>query len=45
MADFIADNFLSEQVESIKTGSDYITLLQKAGPGLGEYMFDRELLQ
>ena len=45
MADFIADNFLSEQIESIKKGSDYVTMLQKAGPGVGEFLFDRENLQ
>jgi ferritin heavy chain len=44
-AEFIADHFLPEQIESIKKGGNYITMLQKAGPGLGEYMFDRETLQ
>lgn len=44
MADFIEEEFLKEQVESIKQISDYITTLKRVGPGLGEYMFDKETL-
>ncbi|CAK8675639.1 unnamed protein product [Clavelina lepadiformis] len=39
--DFIEANFLHEQVEAIKQLKDYITQLKLAGPGLGEYMFDK----
>jgi len=44
MTDFIEDKFLREQVESIKEISDHITNLKRVGPGLGEYMFDKETL-
>nr|6LPD_A Chain A, Ferritin [Phascolosoma esculenta]6LPD_B Chain B, Ferritin [Phascolosoma esculenta]6LPD_C Chain C, Ferritin [Phascolosoma esculenta]6LPD_D Chain D, Ferritin [Phascolosoma esculenta]6LPD_E Chain E, Ferritin [Phascolosoma esculenta]6LPD_F Chain F, Ferritin [Phascolosoma esculenta] len=43
MQDFIEENFLREQVESIKEISDHITNLKRVGPGLGEYMFDKNL--
>ncbi|CAH3020570.1 unnamed protein product, partial [Porites evermanni] len=41
MMDFIEENFLEEQVESIKQFSDYVTNLKRVGPGLGEYQFDK----
>jgi len=44
MTDYI-EEFLQEQVESIKQISDYITNLKRVGPGLGEYMFDKETLE
>jgi len=44
MADFIESNYLTEQVEAIKELSDYVTQLKRVGPGLGEYMFDKETL-
>ena len=34
-----------EQVESINKIAKYITILKRVGPGLGEYEFDRELLE
>jgi len=41
---FLEDNYLEEQVESIKQLGDMITKLKRAGPdGLGEYLFDKEL--
>lgn len=40
MSDVI-DEFLSEQVESIKQLAEYSTMLKRAGPGLGEYQFDK----
>jgi len=43
-ADFLETNYLEEQVESIKQISDYVTNLKRVGPGLGEYMFDKETL-
>lgn len=44
LCDFLEGNFLSEQVDSIKEISDYITNLKRAGGGLGEFMFDKETL-
>lgn len=44
MADWIESHFLTEQVEAIKELSDHITNLTRVGPGLGEYMFDKETL-
>jgi len=43
MADFIESHFLTEQVESIKQLSDYVTKLKRVGPGVGEFLFDKEL--
>ena len=45
MQDFIEGEYLKEQVESIKELSDYVTNLKRVGPGIGEYMFDKETLQ
>jgi len=46
MCDFIENEYLTEQVESIKQISDYITQLKRCGAsGLGEYIFDKETLQ
>jgi len=44
MADWLENEFLDEQVNSIKQISEYITNLKRVGPGLGEYMFDKETL-
>jgi len=44
MADWLEEEFLNEQVKSIKEISEYITNLKRVGPGLGEYMFDKESL-
>jgi len=44
MCDFIESNYLTEQVEAIKTLADYVTNLKRVGPGLGEYLFDKETL-
>lgn len=40
MSDFI-DEFLTEQVESIKEISQFVANLKRVGPGLGEYQFDK----
>ena len=45
MADFIEDNFLRKKVEAIKILGDYITSLERLGPGKGDYYFDEETLQ
>lgn len=44
MTDFLEGHFLQEQVESIKELGDHITNLKRVGPGLGEYMYDKESL-
>ncbi|KAF0293516.1 Soma ferritin [Amphibalanus amphitrite] len=43
MCDFIENEFLTEQVEAIKELGDMITRMERCGPGLGEYLFDRDL--
>ena len=43
LCDFIEAEYLEEQVESINHLGKMITKLQRAGPGLGEFMFDKEL--
>lgn len=40
LQDFIEEEFLEEQVDSIKKLGDYIAQLKRVGPGLGEYLFD-----
>lgn len=40
--DFLEDKFLREQVESIEEIGKIVTNLKRAGPGLGEFTFDRE---
>jgi len=42
MTDFLEANYLTEQVEAIKELGGYVTNLKRVGPGLGEYMFDKE---
>lgn len=42
--DFLESNFLEEQVEAVKQISDYVCNLKRVGPGLGEYIFDKETL-
>lgn len=44
MTDFLEDHYLREQVESIKELADYVAQLKLVGPGLGEYIFDKETL-
>ena len=46
LTNFLEGEFLEEQVEAIKELADLITKLNRAGPtGLGEYLFDKELLE
>ncbi|CAF4115520.1 unnamed protein product, partial [Rotaria sordida] len=45
LTNYLEDEFLDEQVESIKEYVGYITNLRRVGPGLGEYIFDKEELQ
>ncbi|CAH8429324.1 unnamed protein product [Schistosoma bovis] len=42
--EFISNEYLETQVQSIKKLSDYITNLNRVGTGLGEYTFDKETL-
>jgi len=44
MCDFIETHYLTEQVEAIKELSDHVTNLKRVGPGLGEYLYDKETL-
>ena len=43
LTDFIEGEYLKEQVEAIKELSDHVTQLKRCGPGLGEFMYDKEL--
>jgi len=43
MCDFIENHYLTEQVEAIKEIAGHITNLKRNGPGLGEFMYDKEL--
>ena len=45
MMDFIEEEFLEEQVESIKQFADFVTNLKRVGSGLGEYQFDKLTLK
>ncbi|KAG7206979.1 hypothetical protein KM043_000870 [Ampulex compressa] len=40
--DFLETEFLQEQVDAIKEIADYVTNLERVGPGLGVYIFDKE---
>ncbi|VDK48148.1 unnamed protein product [Anisakis simplex] len=42
MSDFLEEHYLRDQVESIEQIAKFITNIKRAGPGLGEYIFDRE---
>jgi ferritin heavy chain len=43
LSNFLEEEFLTEQVESIKQLGDHVTKLIRAGPGLGEFLYDKEL--
>jgi len=45
LADFLESEYLTEQVEASKELGGYVTQLKRVGPGLGEYIFDQELLK
>jgi ferritin heavy chain len=45
LTDFLEEEYLDEQVESIKKLGDYVTNLERVGPGLGEYQFDKLSLE
>ncbi|CAJ0567149.1 unnamed protein product, partial [Mesorhabditis spiculigera] len=41
LTSFVEDTFLHEQVESIEEIGRMVANLKRAGPGVGEYLFDR----
>jgi ferritin heavy chain len=43
-SDFLESHYLQEQIDSIKELSGFATNLKRVGPGLGEFMFDKETL-
>jgi len=45
MMDFIDKEFLHHYAENIKRICDHITNLKRTGPGLGEFIFSKKLLQ
>lgn len=45
LTDFLEEEFLDEQVKSIKRLGDHITNLKRVGPGLGEFQFDKLTLK
>lgn len=45
MMDFLEEEFLKEQVVSIKQFSSFVASLKRVGPGLGEYQFDKLTLK
>jgi len=45
LTNFLEEHFLTEQVTSIRELSEMSTRLRRAGVGLGEYLFDKELLE
>lgn len=44
LMNFLEQNFLDEQVKAINKLTVYLTELLRVGEGLGEHIFDRELL-
>ncbi|CAP22182.1 Protein CBR-FTN-1 [Caenorhabditis briggsae] len=42
LTNYIQGKYLEEQVHSINEFAGYIARLKRAGPGLGEYLFDKE---
>jgi ferritin heavy chain len=44
MCDFLESEYLAEQVDAIKEISDHVTNLKRVGPGLGEYLYQKESL-
>jgi len=45
LADFLETEYLEEQVKSIKELAGHITNLNRAGKGLGEFLYDKELAE
>ncbi len=45
MSDFLEEDFLREQVRSMKEIADHVANLTRVGSGLGEYMFNKEAFE
>jgi len=45
MTNFLENHYLNEQVESIKQLADHVTNLKRVGPGLGEFMYDKKMME
>jgi ferritin heavy chain len=43
LSDYLEEEFIDEQVESIKQYAHYITNLRRVGTGIGEYIFDKDM--
>jgi len=43
LCDFLEANYLDEQVQGIKELADKITQIERAGPGLGLHIMDKEM--
>jgi len=43
LCDFLEANYLDEQVQGIKEIADKITQIERAGPGLGLHIMDKEI--
>jgi len=43
LCDYLESNYLEEQVESINAIAQTVRKLMRAGPGLGEYMVDKDM--
>jgi ferritin heavy chain len=44
LTNYIEEKFLDDQVDSMRQIAGYITNLKRVGPGMGEYLFDKETL-
>ena len=44
LADFMEDNFLNPEVETLKEVGEHVSNLKRVGNGLGVFMFDHETL-
>jgi len=40
---YYLEEFLEEQVQRLKELADHVTRLKRAGPGLGEHIYDKDL--
>lgn len=43
LTNFLEEEYLKEQVESINQLAKFVTNLQRVGEGLGVYVFDKDL--
>jgi len=45
LSDFLETEYLEEQVKSIKELAGHVTNLNRVGKGLGEFQYDKELME